>query len=123
MDERYGPRGRKNKRMTLAVVAALLLTVTCLVGIFVDETSVVEPQGAVVSYVNAAGSEGKDEPRVVGGFVPNRRLGPPPQKPDEEILSWDLINGLFAVIIFLELVVFPLLFWLWFGKEQHTNPK
>lgn len=123
MDERYEPRGRKNKKMTLAVAAALLLTVTCLLGIFVDEASVEEPRGGAVSYVNAASTELKEEPRVVGGFVPHRRLGPPPQKQDEEILSWNLINGLFAVIIFLEMVVFPVLFWLWFGKKNHTESK
>lgn len=123
MDERYGPQGRKNKKMAWIVAAALLLTVTCLAGIFVDEISVEEQRGEAVSYVHAATTGFKEEPRVVGGFVPHRHLGPPPQRPEEEILSWDLINGLFAVIIFLELVVFPLLFWLWFGKDQHTESK
>lgn len=119
MDERYGPQRRKNKKMTLIVVAALLWTVICLVGVFVEEASD-RGRGETVPYMVA--SDMQEQPRIVSGFVPDRHLGPPPNQ-EEEVLSWDLINGLFAVIIFLELVVFPLLFWLWFGKEQHTESK
>lgn len=36
----------------------------------------------------------------------------------DKILTWDLINGLFLVIIIVEFIVFPFLFWLWFSKPK-----
>lgn len=38
----------------------------------------------------------------------------PEDKDEPLILSWDFINGLFAVILVLEFIVFPILFWVWF---------
>ena len=36
----------------------------------------------------------------------------------DKILTWDLINGLFLVIIIVEFIVFPFLFRLWFSKPK-----
>lgn len=60
-------------------------------------------------------------PRVVGGFVPGATAVPEEKPGDGDkgnepiFLSWEFINGLFAIIIVLEFVIFPILFWLWFG--------
>ncbi len=61
-----------------------------------------------------------DGPRIVGGFVPGATTVPAEKSGDGKgnepiFLSWEFINGLFAVIIVLEFVIFPILFWLWFG--------
>ena len=62
-----------------------------------------------------------DGPRIVGGFVPERHPGPPPAKEASFWLSWNFINGLFVIIILFEIIVFPLLFWLWFGSRQQMG--
>ena len=117
MDSRQGARDKKI--VTFFIVAALLLTLGCLVGIFVEEVS--DKGSAPVPVVTAAGS--KEQPQIVSGFVPDRHQGPPPPRQEAFFLSWDFINGLFALILLAEFVVFPLLFWLWFGKDKHTESK
>ena len=61
------------------------------------------------------GGRGADAPLIEG-----RR--PDHLDPDEEeeplILSWEFINGLFVAILVLEFIVFPLLFWVWFGPKH-----
>ena len=39
----------------------------------------------------------------------------------DKFLTWDLINGLFLVIIVVEFFVFPFLFWLWFSKSKNNS--
>ena len=104
---------------TLCIATVLLLTLTCLVGLFVEDTADEKP--TVVAVVTAAG--GKEQPQIVGGFVPERHQGPPPLRQESFFLSWDFINGLFAIILVVEFVVFPFLFWLWFGKDKRTESK
>ena len=102
--------GRDKWIITFCIAAVLLLTLTCLAGLFVEDTADEKP--VVVSVVTAAGV--KEQPQIVGGFVPERRQGPPPLSQESFFLSWDFINGLFAIILVVEFVVFPFLFWLWF---------
>jgi hypothetical protein len=111
--------GMDKRIKTLGVVAVLLLTLTCLVGLFVEDTADEKP--TVVAVVTAAG--GKEQPQIVGGFVPERHQGPPPPRQESFFLSWDFINGLFAIILVVEFAVFPFLFWLWFGKDKRTESK
>ena len=117
MDSRQG--ARDNKIMTLLIVAVLSLTLTCLAGIFVEE--VPDKDSAPVPVATAAGT--KEEPQIVSGFVPNRLHMPPEPRQEAFFLSWDFINGLFAIILLVEFIVFPILFWLWFGKDKHTESK
>ena len=107
--------GRGDRKLTLIAVMALLLTVTCLFLVLgAQESSQHVEQPAVVT---AAGDG--DGPRIVGGFVPERRFGPPVTNNEfRNFLSWDIINGLFALIFALEFLIFPVLFWLWFGKQE-----
>ena len=104
---------------TLCIAAVLLLTLTCLAGLFVEDT--VGEKNPVVSMVTAAGV--KEQPQIVGGYVPEHHQGPPPPRQESIFLSWDFINGLFAIILVVEFVVFPFLFWLWFGKDKRTESK
>lgn len=117
MDSRQG--ARDNKIMTFLIVAVLSLTLTCLAGIFVEE--VPDKDSAQVPVATAAGT--KEEPQIVSGFVPNRLHMPLEPKQESFFLSWDFINGLFAIILLVEFIVFPFLFWLWFGKDKHTESK
>ena len=53
---------------------------------------------------------------VEGERPPHQGHGPGVEEEDEPlILSWDFINGLFAAILVLEFIIFPILFWVWFG--------
>ena len=104
---------------TLCIAAVLLLTLTCLAGLFVEDTA--GEKNPVVSMVTAAGV--KEQPQIVGGYIPERHQGPPPPRPESFFLSWDFINGLFAIILVVEFVIFPILFWLWFGKDKRTESK
>lgn len=59
-------------------------------------------------------------PRIVDGSLAEGERpphpGPGPEDENEPlILSWDFINGLFAAILVLEFIIFPILFWVWFG--------
>ena len=57
-------------------------------------------------------------PRILSNPVADgiQPLRPCSDEPEESVLlSWDFINGLFVVILVLEFVVFPVLFWIWFG--------
>lgn len=119
MDTRHG--GWEKRIMAMFIAAALLLTLVCLAGIFVEEVSDKGSGQRPVPVVTAAGIE--EQPHIVSGFVPERHQGPPPPKQESFFLSWDFINGLFAVILLMEFVVFPFLFWLWFGKGRHTESK
>lgn len=113
-------QGAKDKKiMTICIVAALWLTLTCLVGIFVEEVTYIDSGKAAM--VTAAGS--KEQPQIVSGFVPDRHYGPPPPQQESFFLSWNFINGLFAIILVVEFIVFPILFWLWFGHEKNTESK
>lgn len=112
-----GSRGEKS--LAVVAVLVLLLVAVCLMGIICEPSHGTELPPAVVTASSAAGNE--DGPRIVGGFVPERRLGGPPPNDSSVVLSWNFINALFALIIALEILVFPLLFWLWFGKEQRME--
>lgn len=103
-----------DKKLTLMALFVLFLTVSCLVWTMwaQDSSYQVEEPAVVVAADNGNG------PKVVGGFVPKRFQGPPAVKWEGSILSWDFINGLFALIFALEFLIFPVLFWLWFGKEK-----
>jgi len=113
-------RGKGKKIMTLLMVAALLLTLTCLAGIFVEEGADTG-RNVPAAVVTAAGV--KEQPQIIGGFVPERHHGPPEPRQEAFFLSWDFINGVFAVILLMEFIIFPILFWLWFGKDKHTEHK
>lgn len=79
-----------------------------------------EPSASLPESVpaNAAGQE--NSLRITGGTVPSlpRQPAPPEEAPAPFFLEWDFINGLFLVILILEFLVFPVLFWLWFGPEK-----
>lgn len=70
--------------------------------------------------VPATAAGQNDSPRIIGGMVPSlpRRPGPPKDPPAPFFLEWDFINGLFLVVLVLEFLIFPVLFWLWFGPEK-----
>ncbi len=117
MVSRQGARDKKI--MMFCIVTALFLTLTCLVGLFVEE--VTHDDCGNVPVVTAAGI--KEEPQIISGFVPDRHHGPPPARQESFFLSWDFINGLFAIILLAEFIVFPILFWLWFGQDKHIEKK
>ena len=87
----------------------------------------------VSQHVTAAASY--DGPRIVGGVVPGETVRAEEKSGEDKgndpiFLSWDFINGLFAIIIVLEFVIFPILFWMWFSpgsgewdeKEEEDSP-
>ena len=49
-----------------------------------------------------AAADSGSGPRVVGGFVPEKFHGPPAVRWEGNLLSWEFINGLFALIFALE---------------------
>lgn len=109
------------KYLTLLVILVLLLVSFCLIGIVCESDGdyALEPR-PVMTAANG-GSSDTEGPRIVGGFVPERYDGEEPRRDGLMFLSWNFINALFAIIIVFELVVFPLLFWLWFGKRQSVG--
>lgn len=113
-------RSRWEKSLTLLAMLVLLLVSVCLFCIIYEPAGeYLDDPPPVVTASNYGSSE--DGPKIVGGFVPERRMGPPPDREAPLFLSWDFINALFAIIIAFEVVVFPLLFWLWFGRQQHVE--
>ena len=104
-----------DKKLTLLAVFVLFLTVSCLIWtMWAQDSSYQEEQPVAVVAAADSGSG----PRVVGGFVPEKFHGPPAVRWEGNLLSWEFINGLFALIFALEFLIFPVLFWLWFGKEK-----
>ena len=67
------------------------------------------------------------------GAPPVELRDDPAASQDPVFLRWDFINGLFLGILVLEFVIFPILFWMWFGpgsqrvdaveKETSENEK
>ena len=113
--------GKGEKSLMILAVLVLLLVSFCLFGIICDPGGggyVEEPPNMVTAANTGSDAEG---PKIVGGFVPERHMGPPQAKEAPLFLSWNFINGLFVIIILFEIIVFPLLFWLWFGKQQHME--
>ncbi|MCR5756584.1 MAG: hypothetical protein K6F95_01580 [Selenomonas sp.] len=113
-------RAKRKSIMPLFMVAALLLTLTCLAGIFSEDGSDTV-RNAPPAVATAAGA--LEKPQIVGGFVPERHHGLPEPRQEAFFLSWDFINGLFVLILLMEFIIFPFLFWLWFGKHDHTENK
>ena len=54
-------------------------------------------------------------PQVRQAVPAVRRTAVPAASQDPVFLRWDFINGLFLGILVLEFVIFPILFWMWFG--------
>ena len=108
------------KYLTLLVILVLLFVSFCLLGVICESTDdyYIEAPPVVTAANNGTAGDG---PRIIGGFVPERHYGIPPERDSSVFLSWDFINALFAIIIVFELVVFPLLFWLWFSKPQQLE--
>ena len=101
-----------------------LLLLAALGAIWLTQSSHIEQtgsrSGAVVqrSVDRPSDRSGHDGPRVIGKspVVDGRSVQAGLDTQEEPVfLSWDFINGLFAAILVLEFVVFPFLFWLWFG--------
>jgi len=117
-----GQGGSENNIIKGLVVAVLLVTLICLVGTFAEENADTDAKiNQPASMVTAAGT--KEKPQIVNGFVPERHHGLPPPKEEAFFLSWDFVNALFAIILLVEFIVFPFLFWLWFGHHRHTENK
>ncbi|BAL83294.1 hypothetical protein SELR_15860 [Selenomonas ruminantium subsp. lactilytica TAM6421] len=116
----HDSQSKGEKSVIVLAVLVLMLVSFCLFGIICEPDSGYEEEkpNIVTAADNGSDTEG---PRIVGGFVPERHMGPPQPKEAPLFLSWDFINGLFVVIILFEIIVFPLLFWLWFGKQQHME--
>ncbi len=112
---------RGEKTITLLAVLVLLLVSFCLFGIIyepVDGEYIDRPATVVTAADSGSDADG---PKIVGGFVPARYSGPPPMQDSPAFLSWNFINALFIIIILCEIIVFPLFFWLWFGRQQHLE--
>ena len=114
----HDSQGKGEKTVIVLAMLVLMLVSFCLFGIIYEPDGgyVEDPPNVVTAADSGSDAEG---PRVVGGFVPERHMGPPPPQEAPLFMSWDFINGLFVIIILFEIIVFPLLFWLWFGKQQH----
>lgn len=114
-EEKNRRRCTRKESFFILVVAFMFLMTAVVVGI--SQFSVGR-ELMVSQHVTAASSY--DGPRIVGGVVPGE-TGRPGEKLEEDkesdpiFLSWDFINGLFAAIIVLEFVIFPILFWIWFS--------
>lgn len=112
---------RGEKTITFLAVLVLLLVSFCLFGIIYEPAGgeyLDQPATVVTAAENGSDADG---PKIVGGFVPERHSGPPPMQESPAFLSWNFINALFVIIILCEIIVFPLLFWLWFGRQQHLE--
>ena len=132
-----GKRQRGMPEGLLFISMALLVIATTL-AIFVSQ---VPCGGNVIPSSRGYAATDADGPRVVGGFVPETPRGAPPAELRDDpaasqepvFLRWDFINGLFLGILVLEFVIFPILFWMWFGpgsqrvdaveKETSENEK
>jgi len=112
---------RGERVVTFLTMLVLLLVSCCLFGIIYepDGGEYIDRPAPVVTAADSGSNA--DGPKIVGGFVPERHLGPPPIQESPVFLSWNFINGLFVIIILCEIIVFPLLFWLWFGRQQHLE--
>lgn len=127
----------KNRRRYTTKESLFILTVAFLFLVTVTAVGVSQfPVGRelmVSQHVTAAASY--DGPRIVGGVVPGETVRAEEKSGEDKgndpiFLSWDFINGLFAIIIVLEFVIFPILFWMWFSpgsgewdeKEEEDSP-
>ena len=114
----------------LAVVAVIILMLTTISIAAITQISAVRQRMAMVETVviDTEINELGNSFRAAGAIEP-----PPPPPPAkhkfnpviEFLLDWDFINALFIVIMVVEFVVFPGLFWLWFGpgSSNHTETK
>ena len=114
-------RSRGEKNLTWLAVVALLMALFCLVNIFSDNEADYNELPPPPAVAVAADSDG-DGPRIVGGFVPKQHNPVEMRKSDTVFLSWNFINGLFALILVFEFLVVPILMWLWFGKKKEPSP-
>ncbi|SFT73329.1 hypothetical protein SAMN02910356_01857 [Selenomonas sp. GACV-9] len=105
----------------LLLSSLVLLLIATTVAIFVSQ---VPCGGNGVPMQRSYAAADADGPRVIGGFMPESLKGPPPSASEPAdasssqepvFLSWNFINGLFLGILVLEFVIFPILFWMWFG--------
>ncbi|MBE6075205.1 MAG: hypothetical protein E7202_11960 [Selenomonas ruminantium] len=132
--------GKRQRGMPegLLFVSLALLVIATTFAIFVSQ---VPCGGNVIPSQRGYAASEADGPRIIGGFVPEAPRGAPPAElrddpaaPQEPVfLRWDFINGLFLGILVLEFVIFPILFWMWFGpgsqrvdavaKETSENEK
>lgn len=97
--------------LILSVIGAIWLTQSPLVK---------QKFGAGEERLVSADNRGAyhNSPRILNNPVGDgiQPLRPCSDEPEESVLlSWDFINGLFVVILVLGFVVFPVLFWIWFG--------
>ncbi|WP_303840152.1 hypothetical protein [Selenomonas ruminantium] len=114
-------RSRGEKNLTWLAVAALLMALFCMVNLFCDDEADYNELPPPPAVAVAADSDGEG-PRIVGGFVPKQHNPVEMRKSDTVFLSWNFINGLFALILVFEFLVVPILMWLWFGKKKEPSP-
>ncbi|MCR5438069.1 MAG: hypothetical protein K6F01_01220 [Selenomonas sp.] len=115
-------RKEKNRQRCTRKESFFILSVAFLFLVAVAAVGVSQfPVGRelmVSQHVTAAASY--DGPRIVGGVVPGETVRAEEKSGEDKgndpiFLSWEFINGLFAIIIVLEFVIFPILFWMWFS--------
>ena len=107
-------RCRCHWKIVVASIGMLVLAVVVVTGI--TQLPSLE-QKPVSEQVNFSMDRPHKGPRIVDNPLTDGERPPHPCPEDEKeplILSWDFINGLFAVILVLEFIVFPILFWVWF---------
>ena len=114
-------RSRGDKNLTWLAVAVLAMVLLCMANLFSDVGKDDEPIPQPPPIATAADNT-EEGPRIVGGFVPEHHGPPALQWSETVFLSWEFINGLFALILLFEFIVVPFLMWLWFGKKKEPSP-
>lgn len=125
-------RQRCTRKESFFILAVAFLFLVAVAAVGVSQFSVGKDL-MVAQHATAATSY--DGPRIVGGVVPGETVRAEEKSGEDKgndpiFLSWDFINGLFAIIIVLEFVIFPILFWMWFSpgsgewdeKEEEDSP-
>lgn len=100
------------KKRWLILGSMLILLMLTLTTAGVTQISAVREREAVPQTIVIDDKNSSD----YGSGLPRKR--PQETMLIDKILTWDLINGLFFVIIIVEFIVFPFLFWLWFSKSK-----
>lgn len=125
-------RQRCTRKESFFILAVAFLFLVAVAAVGVSQFSVGKDL-MVAQHATAATSY--DGPRILGGVVPAETMQAKETAGEDKgndpiFLSWDFINGLFAIIIVLEFVIFPILFWMWFSpgsgewdeKEEEDSP-